>query len=274
MNVFEAFEVQAVFYDLIDIARACENLTHMEEKVGADDPLSKTAIDRVREAEALCKSHGFSSAYDICHTVLYELCGPGGRVESYSALKIQVKHVAEAFLSELRDRSFLYVRSSRKGFISNPLLLGVEVAKAFPSASRDIEDAGNCLAAECHTAAVFHLMRVVEVGLRALCVHLGLRKAKTRQGKYIPITYAEWGTMLDQLHPLVEQKLSKLKRGTAKQAAQEFYYPMLQDIRAVKDAWRNHVMHRHANYTAKQAEAILGHVKRLMSALSLKVRES
>jgi hypothetical protein len=77
--------------------------------------------------------------------------------------------------------------------------------------------------------------------------------------------------MLNQLPPLVDTKIEKMKRGKSKQEAQEFYYPVLQEIKAVRDAWRNHLMHTRADYSAKDADAIFGHVMRLMCTLAPKV---
>lgn len=77
----------------------------------------------------------------------------------------------------------------------------------------------------------------------------------------------------NQLQDRVDAKLNKIKRGPAKQASQEFYYPMLQDIRGIRDAWRNHVMHTRQEYEPKDADAILGHVRRLMNTLAIRVRE-
>ena len=65
-----------------------------------------------------------------------------------------------------------------------------------------------------------------------------------------------------------------MRPGKVKQSAQEFYYPALQDVRGIKDAWRNHVMHTRREYTALEADAILEHVKRLMATLAPKVKEA
>jgi hypothetical protein len=51
-------------------------------------------------------------------------------------------------------------------------LFGKEVKdSASPQLNTEIKAAGNCLAADLHTAAVFHLMRVAEHGLHALAIH-------------------------------------------------------------------------------------------------------
>src|SRR5439155_8813783 len=107
--------------------------------------------------------------------------------------------------------------------------------------------------------------------------HLGLKKVKTvtkaGKKKYTPISYAEWEHMLNHLHPLVDARITKLKRGSEKQNQQEFYYPILQDIKGIRDAWRNHIMHTRAEYTPKDADAILDHVKRLLVALATRIHE-
>jgi hypothetical protein len=58
------------------------------------------------------------------------------------------------------------------------------VAERFPDANRDIAAAGRCLTLEEWTAAVFHLMRVLEQGLRALgaCPSNRDRQAGGRSG--------------------------------------------------------------------------------------------
>jgi hypothetical protein len=76
------------------------------------------------------------------------------------------------------------------------------------------------------------------------------------------------GKILDGLQDAVDLKMTRLKRVSEKQKLQEFYYPALQDIRGLRDAWRNHVMHTRAEYTDKDAEAVFFHVKRLLIMLS------
>jgi len=52
--------------------------------------------------------------------------------------------------------------------------LGVEVASNFPSMAYDIEEASLCLAFRRPAAAVFHCMKILERGIRALALCLGL----------------------------------------------------------------------------------------------------
>jgi hypothetical protein len=121
-------------------------------------------------------------------------------------------------------------------------------------------------------------MRVVESGLRAFCAHVGFREVRetfrpSGKHKYVPVEYAQWEKILDQLQPVCEQKILRIKNKRTKQLAQEFYFPVIQEVRAIKDAWRNHVMHSRRTYTKQDAEAILDHSRRLMRTLAARIKE-
>jgi hypothetical protein len=200
------------------------------------------------------------------------------QVMDASGVEAELRNIRELVLMECSRHRFLRVDPDRSAYLDQPSLLGDEVRQAFPSAIPDIREAGNCMAAECNTAAVFHLMRTVEWGLRALCANLGIKRVKSKIKKsgrvvYAPIEYAEWERLLDQFQDQVDSKIQRLKRGSNKQDLQQFYYPALQDIRGIRDAWRNHVMHTRDEYTREDASAILSHVKRLMSTLATRVTE-
>ncbi len=65
-------------------------------------------------------------------------------------------------------RKFVLVKPDRSKYLLQHALFGENVRTAFPSAAFDIEQAGNCLAVEANMAAIYHLLRVAEHGLRAL----------------------------------------------------------------------------------------------------------
>jgi hypothetical protein len=271
MNIFQASRLQDILDELRAIACSAEQLTetYRGSRDTSDSKFTKRAWIAVCDALEVGKRHDFTDAMQTAFRATGEL----SYSREFATIQSEVTHVADTLCDELRKRSFLLVTAARRGYIENPSFMGTDVSDAFPSALKDIHEAGNCLGAECNTAAVFHLMRVVEWGLRALCAHVGLRKAKRKKGNRVPISYADWETMLNQLQPLVDAKIGKMKRGSSKQAAQEFYYPALQDIRAIRDAWRNHLMHTRATYSSADADTICGHVRRLMSTLATKVRE-
>ncbi|MGB7985623.1 MAG: hypothetical protein WCF54_10715 [Terracidiphilus sp.] len=165
---------------------------------------------------------------------------------------------------------FIQVVGDGRDYLDAKSLFGESVVKAFPKTLGDVQNAGDCIAVDLGTAAVFHLMHVAEWGLRALAVDVGLSDVvvdkKTK--KTIPIEFSEWEKILSQLPEKIEAKILPMPRGDGKQKAQEFYYSASMEIRGFKDAWRNHVMHTRRSYTREDALAVFSHVQRFMQSLA------
>jgi len=196
----------------------------------------------------------------------------------------EARNIQEAVEDSLRKFEFIKIADGREIYI-NKFLMGELVQQRFPSAKKDIWEAKSCLMAGCDTAAVFHLMRVVEFGLRALCNSLGFRNMKNRikdkftikgaqKFEYQPIEYAMWEKILNQLPGKINKRLIKMKPSPRKQDQQEFYANLITEIDAFRMGWRNHVMHSRVWYTAADADAIKDHVERFMKKLAGKVSEA
>lgn len=228
----------------------------------------------LKEGEELCDDIGLrecGAKLSLTHTHIKH--NPG--TVDWSSLYSDCRNIGDVIMSEFWNRTFVQVSPECRAYVNAPALFGDAVNTAFPSAREDIKQAGNCLAVECGTATVFHLMRAVEWGLRALCRDLKLirvRKSKTAK-KYIPIAWAEWERLLTEAQDRVDKKIAAMSPGKLKQDAQEFYYPALREIRAFKNEFRIHVMHTRAEYTPEDARAVLDHVQRFMVLLSSKVSE-
>lgn len=176
-------------------------------------------------------------------------------------------------LGAVKRLSFLRIRVEHSGFLDNPTLFGAEVAKKFNSAARDIQEAGNCLAADCCTGAVFHLMRAAEVALRALAKD---RRITFPRGV---LEQKQWGEILNQLEGVIGalngQAAQNWPSEDVRQAQIRFYQGAMVEFRAFNDAWRRHVSHAHegAMYDTKQAESILDHTRRFMQQLATKISD-
>src|SRR5579864_2451812 len=68
---------------------------------------------------------------------------------------------------EMEDKLFMYIPSPRAERYDLIEPFGTGVAGNFPSCSYDAKEAGSCFAGARFTACVFHLMRVLEIGLLA-----------------------------------------------------------------------------------------------------------
>jgi hypothetical protein len=195
----------------------------------------------------------------------------------YSSLCADLWSAETTLMQHFWDRVFIEIPEAQTRYVNNYDLLGEKVSKAFPSAKEEFYHAGNCLATDNGTGTVFHLMRAVERALRALCVHLRIlriiKRRKSGKKKFVPIEYAQWDKHMEAIQEKVDKKIGRMAAGEKKQIEQEFYYPLLGDLKGFKDAFRNHVMHTRATYTTVKAEEVLYHVKRFMVRLSERVSE-
>lgn len=187
-----------------------------------------------------------------------------------SSMAAELRSLEGDIASDMMDCKFVQVVGDAAPFFENPELLGRVVLQGFPGCQEDIVSAGNCIAVGLGTSAVFHMMRVAEMGLRAFARHLGLIRVieDKKKGKTIPMEYAQWEKVLNQLGEKIESKLLPMKRGPSKQKKQEFYYSTLNEVSSFKDAWRNHVMHVRRTYSLEDAAAVTAHVGRFMAGLA------
>ena len=127
---------------------------------------------------------------------------------------------------------------------------GQLVFDQFPTAIDDVVEASNCLALERNTAAVFHLMRVMEAALRVLTNELGI--------PYAP----SWESYLRQLNSLIEGDWKA--KSPELRSKQTFYKEITGDLQTIKTAWRNPTMHIVKSYNHDEAVRIYDCVKHLM----------
>ncbi len=139
---------------------------------------------------------------------------------------------------------------------------GTAVAVAFPSISFDAGEANRCYALGRNTACVFHLMRVLEIGLGALANQFG--KASN---------HANWETIINQ----IEKAIGEIEKDPNKPAnwkdEREFWSQCASHFRVVKDAWRNYTAHARGKYDDQEAEDMLGNVRGFMQKLATHLHE-
>jgi hypothetical protein len=138
---------------------------------------------------------------------------------------------------------------------------------AFKSAEPEINDGIDCYACGHSTAAVFHMMRVAELGLRAL--------ARERQISWPkkPIEWAEWQELIGHIDSSGRSAAMLLPKGLERDAALSFYSGAAGQFHALKDKYRNLVMRFRASYGELEAAQAINQVKDFMNGLSLRVSE-
>jgi hypothetical protein len=226
----------------------------------------------VEFAKAFCIRSGLTEAAQKITTSLFYLQGKSPM--NISAVGNELRNIQESVMKEASKHQFLKIALDRTGLVDNRDLFGLEVTLAFPSAQADITQAGNCLAAECTTAAVFHLMRAAEIALRAL--------AKDRSVAYpqSSVDEQQCGTLITSL----DSKLSALRSADKKLWPSEslkneqirFYHAATIELRSFNEAWRKHVCHAGGDsfYDRHQAMSVFEHVRTFMQTLAPRISES
>jgi hypothetical protein len=176
----------------------------------------------------------------------------------------EIEKAEQIILHEMEDELFLYVPSDRAEFYLSKQLFGPDVQNSFPSAAGDVEEAGKCFAAGRYTACVFHLMRVLEIGLRSLS---GTLNSPGLNPKNNP----NWGDLLRGCNDELAKPPSK--RSPEWQADTVFFSEATANLRAVKDAWRNPTMHVEISYDEQKARDVWNASVAFMRHLSTKLRE-
>ena len=165
-------------------------------------------------------------------------------------VKTRILQLCSVVHSELESRQFFHISPKDAAYYDRKELFGAAVNSRFPTIQYDMVEAANCFALGRGTACVFHLMRIMEVGVQEF-------------GKKLGVTFADqknWQNILDEINKAIKVLPAKAA-GTVEmsQAAANLY--------SVKLAWRNEVMHPNDTYTLEEAENLIRLVKTFMGNL-------
>ena len=172
------------------------------------------------------------------------------------ALGLGIREVRRVLHFELQTKTFMYIPQEKiRYFKESRALFGNATLDKFPSVISEVEEAGKCYAAGRNTAAVFHLLRVMEAGLKAIAKELS-----------IPDTNPSWDSILRKVKSSAE----------AQHPSDEwtsFYTDLIGRLYAVKDAWRNPTMHIEKVYGSEEALDIFNVVASFMRHLAARLSE-
>ena len=186
-------------------------------------------------------------------------CGPlpgeGGHMSR------AINTIATTIEVELSQKLFFFVPGDRVKFYGNSALFGDPVEDRFPSASNEISEAGKCYALGRYSASVYHLMRVLEVGLRVLAAEFS-----------VPFGNDTWNKVLDQIDSNI-RGMSSATHGPDWKDKEQFYSEAAAYFRVLKNAWRNYAMHLRDTYDEERAMEIFNTVRAFMRHLSTRLHE-
>lgn len=161
---------------------------------------------------------------------------------------------------ELGSCYLLHLNPKEENKYVDKFPFGENVTERFPLATNDIEEASKCLALHRFTASVFHSMRAVEIGLKALFKAVG---AEEFAGK----PYPSWHDFINKIRQAI-----KNKPGMSPEENQ-FYTDIVTLIEGFKLSWRNPTMHVDRIYTDEQAEDVFNAARSLMRRLAERIAE-
>lgn len=199
--------------------------------------------------------------------LLQDLKGPSLQSHNFQWLLDQINNIENLADKELREKAFFYVPPERTKFFrreGEPPSFGQPVADSFSGASYDIHEAGFCMGLARWTASVFHLMRVLEVGLAALGAKFD-----------VSLEHTNWAPAIEQIDSRIKgmHKDPSWKALPDCKEQQEFYSQAASHFEVLKNAWRNYTMHRRGFYTEEQAEEIYNNVRGFMQKLATRLHE-
>jgi hypothetical protein len=263
---FKFLEIAGVLHDIAILETALEGfIKERGPGVPVDDFNHRTALLDVENAIIACSGNeGLKPALETAQRCKRNLSAPS-RHPTVGELETEVRAVREAIWSELRRETVMAVPRQYADRVDKQDLFGAAVSTVSPEAAVDIRDAGNCLAFDLPTAAVFHLVRIAEHGLRRLAKKLRVRL--THKGKLVPLDYADWNKVITGIRGRID-KARGLSPGPKKQGQLDLYSRLADQCEYMKDIWRNDISHARRTFTIPEADGVYGRVCDFMQAIA------
>lgn len=233
--------------------------TTLAPVLAAAEYVSRTAKDADLDA-----TQASADRLVTCITEIKEKHNTTGKIprdqETIRLLESYVAQLNTTLQDQLQARMTLLLSAHEcRLFDPREPLFGDDVFNRFAIANDDIAEAGKCLGLGRGTATVFHLMRIMEAGLKALGNELGI--------PYAP----SWESYISQMQKLLDTK-NYANLTPDQKAKRPFYQEILSDLISVKTAWRNPTMHIVRSYDISQArvafDAVCGFMQHLAKELS------
>lgn len=220
--------------------------------------------EEILKTRGYCEELGLSLALMQIDRLVDRLAWHDPQI-NYLTTVAYLKEISMRIQDELSLQLFMHIPAENAQYFLSPSnVFGPALLDKFPSIIYDVESSCRCYATGNPTATVFHLMRVMESGLRVLG---GSLNDPSINPKHNPT----WQTMLRKC----DEQLQKPLKDRASQWRNDdhFYSEATANLRAVKDAWRNPTMHIEQVYDKEQALAVMNAVRVFMRHLSTKLTE-
>jgi hypothetical protein len=188
-------------------------------------------------------------------------------IPTYEGIANVLRDVNTRLSDELGTRVFVSMSVHEVNYYSpKESLFGPEFEERFRSVGVfELSEAAKCLAIGRSTAAVFHLMRLMEIGIGAVARCLSIPD---------PIKPVErnWGQILKCIDEGIKRRWPTSSDKMGGDGA--LFEALYASLDAVKNPWRNATMHVENKYTTDEAEHIFVAVKGFMKKVASRCDEN
>ena len=220
------------------------NITDKNVVVTEDDRRTFLRPHAAIMIEAL-KSIGASSALASANRLNAAINDQANQI-TYNNVADLLRDIESRFADHLDDIKMVVLNQSdtmlMKG--ADSLIELDNFSSSFPNASFEIEEACKCIALQRYTAAVFHSMRTLEIGIRALAKRLGIPDPTNANER-------NWGIILGAIKTKIDNTWPKKIRFPNTEGAK--FDALYVTLDAVKNPWRNTTMHVETIYVQHEA---------------------
>lgn len=213
-------------------------------------PMSGIAVKRTIEEIELSEKH---AALDV--------------PDAFRGVPQWVNGLIRTICEEVSLRVFMYLPEQQRALYTAQKPFGDAVWQRFPTTIEDIEEASKCLALQRGTAAVFHCMRVVDLGIRTVISEFaGGAEFLEQKDRRV------WSALIRRVRNEAQKPDSAIaprwvgKQGRLNEIAEK--------LNAVADASRNPTMHADISYSIDQANDVFQTTGAFMRRLAEELAEA
>jgi hypothetical protein len=185
----EKFSAQQFF----EVATKLQWLIDFKYSESGDDNLdpgtTKVLIDWLKDLNDSCKAIGLRLSRKYCETTIADV----NSKKLFSALTKNIPELQHRIQDEMTENLFMFIPPDRAAYYNKPELLGKNTNARFSTIQYDVTEAGNCYASGRSTAVVFHLMRIMEVGVQEFGNKLGV----------VLVNEKNWQNILDEINKAI-----------------------------------------------------------------------
>jgi hypothetical protein len=188
---------------------------------------------------------------------------------AYSTVAYELDHVMRQLEDRVRVESLFRYETSKANLLRAIPQQWKQTLASFyltDDLYTDIRAGVDCFALGHFTASIFHMMRVAEVGLRALGKERGVVLPKDK-----PVEYGTWQEILREIDAKIKEVGRAMAPGPAKDLALAFYNNALISLNALKDIFRNQTMHVRYQFNQQEAAKAMTLTNEFMEKLSFEI---